>query len=90
MGVARENPADLLKNVGLRIVELRSKRGWSREDLAERLNISVRYISRIEAGGQNLTVHRLAWLAGKLGVRVVELFAEPGIDRIQVGRPRKK
>ncbi|HET9959636.1 MAG TPA: helix-turn-helix transcriptional regulator [Polyangiaceae bacterium] len=88
--VTREDPAALLKNIGLRIAELRGKRGWSREALAERLGVSVRYVGRLETGGQNLTVHRLAWLAGPLGVRVADLFAAPGIDRIRVGRPARK
>ncbi len=85
--MTREDPTVLLKNIGLRIAELRGKRDWSREALAEKLKVSARYVGRIEAGGQNLSVDRLAWLAGALGVRVVDLFAAPGIDRIRVGRP---
>jgi transcriptional regulator with XRE-family HTH domain len=74
--------------VGLRIVELRARRGWGREKYAEHLGITTRYLARLEGGRQNLTVHRLAWLAGSLGVRVADLFAAPGIDSIPVGRPR--
>lgn len=83
----REDPERLLRNVGLRLVELRTGRGWSREDFAARLNVVPRYLARLEAGRQNLTVHRLAWLANALGVRVVDLLATPGIDKIRVGRP---
>lgn len=85
----REDPAELLRKVGLRLAELREKRGWSRERFAERLQVSSRYLGRLEAGRQNLTVHRLAWLANELGVRVVDLLAEPAIASIRVGRPRK-
>ena len=85
----REDPAEILRKVGLRLAELREKRGWSRERFAERLQISVRYLGRLEAGRQNLTVHRLAWLANELGVRVVDLLAEPAIGSIRVGRPPK-
>lgn len=87
--VKREDPAQLLHDVGLRIVELRGERGWTREEFAERLGVSTRYLARLEAGRQNLTVHRLAWLAEHLRVRVVDLFAPPGIDTIPVGRPPK-
>ncbi len=88
--MAREDPEELLRNIGLRIVELRERRGWSREVFAERLHIVPRYLGRLEAGRQNLTIHRLAWLADALGVRVVDLLATPGIDAIRVGRPPKR
>jgi transcriptional regulator with XRE-family HTH domain len=87
--VPREDPDRLLKNIGLRLAELRQRRGWSRERFAERLQIVPRYLARLEAGKQNLTVHRLAWLANALGVRVVDLLATPGIDVIRVGRPAR-
>lgn len=87
--VKRQDPDQLLRNVGLRLVELRTKRGWTREAFAERLGVSVRYVARLEAGRQNLTVHRLAWLADHLRVRVVDLFAVPGIQAIAVGRPAR-
>lgn len=83
----KEDPDGLLRNIGLRLAELRERRRWSRETFAERLGVSTRYLARLEAGRQNLTVHRLAWLADHLGVRVVDLFAAPGIDAIRVGRP---
>jgi transcriptional regulator with XRE-family HTH domain len=86
--VARDDPDRLLRNIGLRIVELREKRGWSREAFAERLQISTRYLGRLEAGRQNLTIHRLAWLGDALGVRVIDLLATAGIEAIPVGRPR--
>ena len=57
--VKGEDPDQLLRNVGLRIAELRERKGWSREAFAERLGVSTRYLARLEAGGQNLTVHRL-------------------------------
>jgi transcriptional regulator with XRE-family HTH domain len=85
--VKKEDPDELLRNIGLRLAELRERRGWLREAFAERLGVSTRYLARLEAGRQNLTVHRLAWLAAQLGVRVVDLFAAPGIEAIRVGRP---
>lgn len=85
-----EDPTALLRKVGLRIVELRQGLGWSREELAERLGISARYLGRLEAGGQNLTIHRLVWLASHLSVRAIDLLASPGIQRIQVGRRRER
>jgi transcriptional regulator with XRE-family HTH domain len=85
-----EAPDRLLRNVGLRIAELRSGRGWSREDFAELLGVTGRYVARIEAGRQNLTVHRIAWLARHLETRAIDLFAQSGILEIRTGRPRRK
>lgn len=90
VSVKPENPEELLRKIGLRIAELRTRRGWSRESYAEHLRITTRYLARLEAGRQNLTIHRLTWLAGSLGVRVVDLLAAPGIDTIPVGRPSKE
>jgi transcriptional regulator with XRE-family HTH domain len=86
--VKPEDPALLVRNIGLRIAELRLARGWTREKFAERLGISTQYLARLEAGHQNFTVHRLAWLASSLGVPVVDLFKAPRIEAIPVGRPR--
>lgn len=80
----------MLRKIGLRLAELRARKGWSRERYAEHLGVTARYLGRLEAGRQNLTVYRLVWLAGSLGVRVADLFAAPGIDSIPVGRPKRQ
>lgn len=85
----REDPEQLLRDVGRRIAELRRERGWTQEQLAERLGISRRYLARLERGGQNVTVHRLAWLAEHLGCRVADLFVAPVDCRVRVGRPKR-
>jgi transcriptional regulator with XRE-family HTH domain len=87
--VARENPDRLVRDIGRRIAELRIDRGLTQQELAAQLGISVRYLARLERGLQNFTVHRLVWLAGKLGVRAVDLFTPPRSRRVQVGRPRR-
>lgn len=86
----REDPERLLRNIGLRIAELRERGGSTRAQFAERLGVSVRYLARIEGGKQNLTVYRLSWLSNALGVRVIDLLATPAIDAIRVGRPRTR
>ncbi len=44
--------------------------------MAERIGTSVQWLSRIEGGGQNLTIDTLVGLANTLGITVVELLAE--------------
>ncbi len=87
--VRRDDPEQLLRDIGRRIAELRNARGWTQEHLAERMGINRRYLARLERGGQNLTVHRLAWLAGHVGCRVTDLFVAPADRRIRVGRPKR-
>jgi transcriptional regulator with XRE-family HTH domain len=62
-------------------------RGWTQQDFAARLGISVRYLARLERGQQNFTVHRLVWIAGKLAVQAVDLFEAPRTRKVRVGRP---
>jgi transcriptional regulator with XRE-family HTH domain len=89
--VAREDPERLVRNVGRRIAQIRLGLGISQERLAERLNCSVQWVSRVEAG-ENLTIHTLARVANVLRVRVVELFEPPQPEPKKPrgrGRPRK-
>lgn len=44
----------------------------TQQDLAEQVGLSVRYLQRIEAGTQNLTLRSLALLADSLGASLVE------------------
>ncbi len=86
----KEAPERVVEDIGRRLAELRAGRGWTQQDFAARLGISVRYLARLERGLQNFTVHRLVWLASHLGVRAVDLFAPPRTRRVRVGRPRRE
>jgi XRE family aerobic/anaerobic benzoate catabolism transcriptional regulator len=56
----------LLRGLGLRVRELRDRRGWSRRELADRSGLSVRFLARIESGDGNISVLRLQALAAAL------------------------
>lgn len=81
---------DTVRNVGRRVAELRARAGLTQERLAERLGLSVKYIQRVEGGGENLTVRSLARIAGLLGVAVTELFRKPRTKKAGPGRPKRK
>ena len=85
-----ETPAEVLRDVGRRIAELRIAQGWTQEKMAEALDVNLPYLQRIEGGRENLTVRSLARLAHVLGVRVGALFEAP-LDRTVrgPGRPRR-
>jgi transcriptional regulator with XRE-family HTH domain len=88
--VAAESPERLVQRVARRITELRRTAGLTQEKLAERLNVTVQYVSRIEVG-ENLTLHSLAVIARALEVKVGALFETPAVPSraTKRGRPRK-
>ncbi len=77
-------------NVARRIVELRRAHGMTQEKLAEALECSVQYASRIEVG-ENLSIHTLTKIANAVGVPVIKLFEPPTteVSVVKRGRPRK-
>src|SRR6185312_6046283 len=82
-----EDPARVTKDVGHRIAELRRGRGWTQEDLAERLRLPLKNLQRIERGLQNLTIKSLVRFASALGVKTAELFEAPKSREVRRGRP---
>jgi transcriptional regulator with XRE-family HTH domain len=75
---------------GRRVGEIRRARGWTQARLAERWGVSLKYVERVEAGQENLTIESLALLAGVLRVQPDELLRPPLTrGRRRIGRPRK-
>jgi len=72
----------VLESLARRVRELRRARGWSRAELARRSGLSLRFLARVETGGGNLSVLRLAALA-----RALETPAD-GLLRPLDGAPR--
>lgn len=63
---------------GARVKQLRTEKGFTQEELADRVGIFRTYMSRIETGVGNPTLDMIHALADTLGVPVVSLF-EPAI-----------
>ena len=59
----------------------------TQEALAEALTVSVRYLQRVEAGEENLTVGTLVGFANALGAPLTEFLAPPVSRQVRVGRP---
>jgi transcriptional regulator with XRE-family HTH domain len=66
-----------MKDVGRRVAELRAKQCLSQEELAERLDVGVRYIQAVQAGQQNVTLKSLAQFAAELRVPAAAFFEPP-------------
>ena len=62
--------------VGANVRRLRKERALTQEDVAHRAEISVRYLSSVEAGRENVTVAVLERLARVLGVNAASLLLE--------------
>lgn len=60
--------------IGVRIKELRSKRGLTQEQLSEMMGINPKYISSIERGKENPTLDIFIKLAETLEVSIGALF----------------
>lgn len=91
----RDPPEKVVYRVGRRIAELRRAKAWTQEQLAEKLGSSVQWVSRIEGGTVNLTIHTLVGLGRVLDVDVVELFVAPAPEpprrpRKDAGQPKRR
>lgn len=62
------------KNLGKRIRQLRTSKGWSQEHLADEAGMHRTYLWGIEQGVRNPSIRHLTQLADALGVTVASLF----------------
>ena len=56
------------KLIGERLRKARNQKGYTQEKLAEMMNVSVAYLSRIETGATHINLKRLNELSNILGV----------------------
>lgn len=85
-----EQADEVIRNVGRRVRELRLRRGWTQEEMAEKLNIALRNFQQMERGRQNLTLRTMVRLARLLGVRTIKLMEEPESPTVSRGRPASR
>ena len=70
----------LLAGLGRRTRELRAERGLTLRELAERSGLSPRYLVQVESGRGNISVGRLADLAGALGTTPAALLSGSPVE----------
>jgi transcriptional regulator with XRE-family HTH domain len=82
------------KSVGKNIRIIRHQRGWSQEDVANRLGISIPAFSKIETGVTDINLSRLEQIANIYEVNVVNLLAldaeeiEPQVSSLTIAQKK--
>ncbi|MGO9770722.1 MAG: helix-turn-helix domain-containing protein [Roseiarcus sp.] len=65
--------ADLKDTVATNVRRLRHANGWTQEELADRVGLSVRYVGQIERGQASMSITVLGRVANALKVEPTEL-----------------
>jgi len=78
MAGVRRQTLEAIPRLGQRIRELRKALSLTQEQLAERANISVSFLSMIERGDRVPHLETLAMLSKPLGVSLAEIFVGIG------------
>ncbi|MCX7357254.1 MAG: helix-turn-helix transcriptional regulator [Alphaproteobacteria bacterium] len=66
---------DIRRQLSRNLRRLRTEKGWSQEELADRAGLHRTYVSGVERGVRNPTITIVAALAKALGVPAAELLA---------------
>ena len=77
----------LLESIAANTVALRTRASLTQEQLAERAELDLRYLQRVERAGTNLSMKVLVALAKGLGVREADLLLPATLPRPKRGRP---
>ncbi|EIJ44169.1 putative transcription factor, MBF1 like protein [Beggiatoa alba B18LD] len=64
---------------------MRTLKGWSQEEMAEKLSMSVSGYAKIERGATDITMSRLKSISEVLGVQLQDLFSQSGKVLINLG-----
>jgi transcriptional regulator with XRE-family HTH domain len=65
--------ADLKDIVAVNVRRLRNARGWTQEELADRVGLSTRYVGRVERAQASMSITVLGRLADALKVEATDL-----------------
>jgi XRE family aerobic/anaerobic benzoate catabolism transcriptional regulator len=80
-GPSTPDSKPLLSALGRRVLRLRRRQGRTRQQVAERSGISVRFLARVEGGDGNISVLRLESLARALGTTPDSLLRPEDVER---------
>jgi len=67
--------ADFLVRLGQRVRRLRTRKGWTQVELAEKVGIDRSFLADVERGKRNISILKLALIAEGLGVTLAQMFS---------------
>ena len=70
---------DLKEIVAINVRRLRYDRGWTQEDLADRVGLSARYVGQIERTQASMTITVLGRIANAFEIEAAKVVARPRI-----------
>ncbi len=76
---------DAKQMIGGRIKDIRNRKGFTQEELAEKIDINPKYLSSIERGKENPTLNTLIKLSESLNVNLNDIF-----HQIEIEDPAKR
>jgi transcriptional regulator with XRE-family HTH domain len=79
---------DIRKLFGTNVRRIREAAHWSQAEIANRMGVDRAYVSIIERGGQNVTLHSVWEVAQALRVQPVDLFVETPVEADHAIEPR--
>jgi transcriptional regulator with XRE-family HTH domain len=82
--------AKTLEYLAANVRRYRTRVGLTQEQLAERSELDLSYLQRIERAEGNATVSTLVALTDALGIKIGALFREAKLQPTRPGRPPKK
>lgn len=68
--------ASIRQLFGTTLRRLREQHGLTQEEVADRADIHVTYLSQVEGGKRNLGLENIVYLAKAIGVTPAEFFTE--------------
>src|SRR5208282_6782347 len=69
---------EFLRVLGMRVRELRSRRGMTRKMMAQESDVSERHLAQLELGDGNVSIVLLRRIATALNVSLADLFTAEG------------
>ena len=72
---AHPSDEDFLRALGMKVRELRSRRGMTRKMMAQESDVSERHLAQLELGDGNVSIVLLRRIATALNVSLADLFA---------------
>lgn len=86
-----DDPTEILLGyLGANVRRWRLRRHLTQEDLAERAEVDLRWVQRVERAAVNLRFRSFARIASALGVKPAQLLRQAEKEPVRVGRPKKR